>query len=157
RPRRGGTRRRRCGGNPVRDAGLSRTGLVLPHRDRVESVGMPQRHVALLRAVNLGKRNKVPMAGLRRVFEDAGCESVQTYIASGNVVFEHAKPDAAKLEAAIADAFGVETTIVLRTARQLKSLVAAHPFGKDTSSSYVAFLAAKPTAAKLRALDGLDL
>jgi uncharacterized protein (DUF1697 family) len=112
--------------------------------------------IALLRAVNLGSRNKVPMANLRDVFEAAGCASVRTYIQSGNVVFEHEAPDARGLEAAVAEAFGVKSTIVLRTARQLRALTGKHPFGADTSSSHVAFLAAKPTAAALRALSELD-
>jgi len=129
----------------------------VPHLDRLESVEMAARHVALLRAVNLGKRNKVPMAELRRVFEDAGYDSVQTYIQSGNVVFEHAAPDAAALEAAVADAFGVRTTIVLRTARQMRKLAGAHPFGEDTSQSFVAFLAGKPAKPALRALSELDV
>jgi uncharacterized protein (DUF1697 family) len=113
--------------------------------------------VAWLRAINLGSRNKVPMAELRQVFEDAGCESVRTYIQSGNVVFEHAKPKRATLEAAVADAFGLKITIVLRTAKQIRELVQAHPFGTDTSKSYVAFLAEKPAAAALRALSELDI
>jgi uncharacterized protein (DUF1697 family) len=113
--------------------------------------------IALLRAVNVGGRNKVAMAELRRVFEDAGCGSVRTYIQSGNVVFEHDGPDAATLEAAVADAFGVQSAIVLRTARQLRRLVGAHPFGADTSNSVVAFLGKKPGRARLRALAELDI
>jgi uncharacterized protein (DUF1697 family) len=113
--------------------------------------------IALLRAVNVGGRNRVPMAELRRVFEDAGGESVRTYIQSGNVVFEHGAPDAATLEAAVADAFGVQSAIVLRTARQLRRLVGAHPFGADTSNSVVAFLAEKPGRAVVRGLSTLDI
>jgi uncharacterized protein (DUF1697 family) len=113
--------------------------------------------VALLRAVNLGSRNKVPMAELRRVLEEAGCKSVRTYIQSGNAVFGHDAPDAAVLEAAVADAFGVQTTIVLRSARQIRRLAGAHPFGSDTSRSFVAFLAEKPTRTALRALGDLDV
>lgn len=94
---------------------------------------------ALLRAVNLGARNKVPMAPLRELFEREGCAGVRTYVQSGNVVFEHPSPDADALAAAIADEFGVETVVVLRRARQLRTLAAKHPFGKDTSSSHVAF------------------
>jgi uncharacterized protein (DUF1697 family) len=116
-----------------------------------------KRWVALLRAVNLGKRNKVPMAELRRVLEDAGCDSVRTYIQSGNVVFGHDSPDAAVLEAAIEKAFGVRTTVVLRSARQIRRLAASHPFGKDTSRSFVAFLADKPKRSALRALAELDV
>jgi len=54
--------------------------------------------VALLRAVNLGSRNKVPMAQLRRAMADAGYGDVRTVIASGNVVFSHgAKPSAREI------------------------------------------------------------
>ena len=47
--------------------------------------------VALLRGINLGPRNRVPMAGLRTTFEAAGAQDVRTYIVSGNVVFRHAE------------------------------------------------------------------
>jgi uncharacterized protein (DUF1697 family) len=110
-----------------------------------------------LRAVNVGGRNTVPMADLRRVFEDVGCDSVRTYIQSGNVVFEHDAPDREALEAAVADAFGVQSAIVLRSARQLRRLADAHPFGADTSKSVVAFLDSKPGRAALRALSELDI
>jgi uncharacterized protein (DUF1697 family) len=118
--------------------------------------GMQDRWIALLRAVNLGSRNKVPMAELRQLFEDEGCESVRTYIQSGNVVFTRKAPDGGALEAAVAKAFGVETIVILRTAKQMAQLAEAHPFGQDTSHSHVAFLAAKPTRAALRALAEFD-
>lgn len=47
--------------------------------------------VALLRVVNLGARNKVPMAQLRTLLEDAGYDGVRTYIASGNVILDGPK------------------------------------------------------------------
>jgi uncharacterized protein (DUF1697 family) len=113
--------------------------------------------VALLRAINLGARNKVPMAELRRVFEKVGCESVQTYIQSGNVVFDHAAPDRATLEAAVTKAFGVRSVIVLRTSKQITRLLSSHPFEADTSKSVVAFLAEKPARAAVRSLSELDV
>jgi uncharacterized protein (DUF1697 family) len=112
--------------------------------------------IALLRAVNLGSRNKVPMAELRVVLEEAGYESVRTYIQSGNVLFEHDRPDRARLEGAVAQAFGVRSTIVLRSSRQVRSLARRHPFGADTSKSHVAFLAEKPTPSALRTLSEFD-
>jgi uncharacterized protein (DUF1697 family) len=118
---------------------------------------MAERWVALLRGINLGPRNKVPMAELRRVFEEAGCEGVQTYIQSGNVVFTKSAPDRAELERAVADAFGVSSAIVLRTADQLAKVTASHPFGRDTSKSSVTFLAEKPKAAAVRRLQELDI
>jgi uncharacterized protein (DUF1697 family) len=118
---------------------------------------MAERWVALLRGINLGSRNKVPMAELRRVFEEAGCEGVQTYIQSGNVVFTKSAPDRAELERAVADAFGVASAIVLRTADQLATVTASHPFGPDTSKSSITFLAEKPRAAAVRRLQELDI
>jgi uncharacterized protein (DUF1697 family) len=51
-------------------------------------------YLALLRGINVGGKNKVPMAGLRTCLEELGCENVRTYIASGNVLFESAKSSA---------------------------------------------------------------
>ena len=107
--------------------------------------------VALLRAVNLGSRNKVPMARLRAAMEDAGYADVRTVIASGNVVFERSRPSAAALERLIAAEFGVESTVILRSAAQIGALVAAKPFD---ANAYVAFTAAAPR--RLTALNGLD-
>lgn len=118
---------------------------------------MEQGWVALLRAVNLGSRNKVPMATLRQVFEEAGGEAVRTYIQSGNVVFAHAAPDPAALEEGVAEATGVSTVIVLRSAAQIRELARSHPFGEDTSRSAVAFLAAEPEPAALGSLTELDV
>jgi uncharacterized protein (DUF1697 family) len=118
--------------------------------------GMQNRWIALLRAVNLGSRNKVPMAELRELFERAGAEAVRTYIQSGNVVFTQKAPDGAALEAAVAKSFGVQTVLILRTARHMAKLAGGHPFGKDTSKSRVAFLAEKPTRDALEALRELE-
>jgi uncharacterized protein (DUF1697 family) len=108
--------------------------------------------IALLRAVNLGSRNKVPMAKLRDVLADAGFDSVRTYIQSGNVVFEHAAPKAAAIERAVAHEFGVETVVVLRTAAQMRKLVRSHPFGRDTSQSHTVFLRDKAARKDTRLL-----
>jgi uncharacterized protein (DUF1697 family) len=112
--------------------------------------------VALLRAVNVGGRNKVPMAELRALCAELGHPDASTFIASGNVVFPHGAPDSAKLEAAIAGRFGVQTTVVLRTAAQLAKLVASRPFGGRTDDAFVAFLAAKPARAAFEAFSTTD-
>ena len=49
---------------------------------------MTKDYLALLRGINVGGKNKVPMAELKACFEELGCENVRTYIASGNVMFE---------------------------------------------------------------------
>jgi uncharacterized protein (DUF1697 family) len=55
---------------------------------------MTKAYLALLRGVNVGGKNKVPMAELKACFEELGCENVRTYIASGNVMFESNKSSA---------------------------------------------------------------
>jgi uncharacterized protein (DUF1697 family) len=116
------------------------------------------RWVALLRAVNLGARNKVPMAELRTLLEGAGHENVRTYIASGNVVFDGPRAKArtaGEFERLVAAAFGVETTVILRTPQQLAAVVEKHPFD-DVADTYVAFLAARPAKAAAARLEAFD-
>jgi uncharacterized protein (DUF1697 family) len=117
--------------------------------------------VALLRGINLGPHKRIAMADLRRVYADAGCDSVRTVIASGNVLFEHASGDrrqlAALLERAVESELGVSAPVVLRSFAELGKLVQAHPFGDDTSQTYVTFLPKKPAAAAVRALRELDV
>jgi uncharacterized protein (DUF1697 family) len=115
--------------------------------------------VALLRGVNLGARNKVPMAELRKLLEAEGYEGVRTYIASGNVLLDGPRARArlaGELERLVADAFGVKTAAILRTPRELAAAVAAHPFGKKTTETHVAFLSARPTKAAAARLAEVD-
>jgi uncharacterized protein (DUF1697 family) len=107
------------------------------------------RWVVLLRAVNLGARNKVPMAELRKQLEAAGYGDVRTYIASGNVLLDGPRSGASvarEVERIVADAFGVDTTAVVRKPAELAAVVSHHPFGRDTSRSHVVFLTKRPTA-----------
>ena len=120
---------------------------------------MPATFVALLRAVNLGARNKVPMKELREALESLGLEDVVTYVQSGNVVFRSKSGKAADLAAAIeeavADRFGVATRVLIRTAAQLRSVAESNPFlgSADTSHLYVVFLERRPAADAVRRLD----
>jgi uncharacterized protein (DUF1697 family) len=115
--------------------------------------------VALLRGINVGGKNKVPMAELRRLFEETGCGSVSSYIQSGNVLFTYESPDRAalarQLERAVEESFGVANPIVLRTFAELGRIVRGHPFGADSSQTYVAFLVREPEDAHV--LESLDV
>jgi uncharacterized protein (DUF1697 family) len=94
------------------------------------------RFVALLRAVNVGGR-ALPMAALRELCTGLGWEEVQTYIQSGNVVFEaKGKADALEtaLEKAIAARFGFEAPAMIRTASEWYILLAANPFPKESEA-----------------------
>jgi uncharacterized protein (DUF1697 family) len=90
-------------------------------------------HVALLRGINLGGRNRVAMADLRAVVGELGHTGVSTYIQSGNVLFT-APPDAGTpaiaqdMTAAIAAKLGVTSPVVVVTRDELAAIVGANPF-----------------------------
>jgi uncharacterized protein (DUF1697 family) len=115
---------------------------------------MPEAFAALLRGVNVGGRGMVAMRDLVALFESAGHENVASYIQSGNVVFTSALTDekrvAAGLEAAIADRFALQTTVILRTHRELEKIAAAAPFDEKV---HVVFLDRSPTREAVEALD----
>ena len=121
------------------------------------------RYVALLRGVNLGARNRVPMAELRALLEELGHEDVATLLQSGNAAVTTTQKPAAvaeQLQAAIADRFGVDTVVVLRTATQLQDVLERDPLGDvadDPKRYQVHFLAGKPRAAAVRALEAADV
>jgi uncharacterized protein (DUF1697 family) len=96
------------------------------------------KYVALLRGINVGGHRRVPMAELRAVAEALGFEDVQTYVASGNLVFsaegDHQRLEA-RLEAAIAEAFGFEVDVVVRDAAQWAALAKANPFAEQSAAT----------------------
>ena len=117
-------------------------------------------YVALLRAVNVGGGEKLPMKELKRLCEEAGFESVNTYIASGNVVFEATdKPDKAKsiLEQRIEDFCGMHIDVFIRTAREMMDLVDANPYPNEPGNQVaVLFLDQKPPADLEKNAKGVD-
>ncbi len=117
--------------------------------------------VALLRGINVGGRNSVPMADLKKLFEARGCVAVRTYIQSGNVLFTHELLDRSRLsrllEAAVSESFGVSATVVLRTFDEIGKAARAEPFGPDNSKTVVTFLATKPARGAAIALESLDV
>lgn len=88
-------------------------------------------YVALLRGINVGGNNKVEMPRLKMVFEQAGMQSVVTYINSGNVIFhDDAHAPAAlmqKLETAIEKEFGFAVKVLLRSKNQIEDIIRALP------------------------------
>ncbi len=117
-------------------------------------------YVALLRGINVGGKNKLPMRDLAAMVVEAGCTDVRTYIQSGNVVFA-ATPEVVRrlsddISRRIAKSFGYRTPVVLRTADELRQVVRGNPFLKsdaDAGSLHVAFLADLPDPRRIAALD----
>lgn len=117
-------------------------------------------YVALLRGINLGKR-QLKMEALRAWVADVGWEDVATYIASGNVVFRGKKQSsttvAADLEDRISAEAGFDVPVVVRTHDEMQAVVDEIPFatkGAEAKTLHVVFLRDKP---KKTALDAIDL
>jgi uncharacterized protein (DUF1697 family) len=117
-------------------------------------------YVALMRGVNVGGKNKLPMKDLAAMFAKAGCTDVVTYIQSGNVVFRATQACAACVPAAIAkavaDRLGFRAPVVMRTAGELRGVARGNPFlraGAEVESLHVMFLADRPSSAAVATLD----
>lgn len=128
---------------------------------------MTQRYVALIRGINVGGRNKVPMADLRTAFEEKGFASVQTYIQSGNVCFSTDRATGAledDIEALLEARYGVPLVVVVRSHQQLRDVVRRAPEGfgtrPDEYHSDVVFLRSPLTPARAMAVavrrEGVD-
>jgi uncharacterized protein (DUF1697 family) len=98
-------------------------------------------HVALLRGINLGGRNKVPMAELREVVTSLGHTEVTTYIQSGNVLFSTTESDtgqlASALEAAITGAFGLTASVVVLSRDELAQILDRNPYPQERNPKLV--------------------
>src|SRR5215468_8776376 len=109
--------------------------------------------VVLLRGVNLASRNRVSMAGLRELLAEAGFDGVRTYLQSGNVVLRSAaaaEAVARECERQIAEGFGLDIAVVVRTNAQLAAVVRRNPLAEvatEPKRYLVSFLAAKPDPA----------
>lgn len=90
-------------------------------------------YLALLRGINVGGKNVIKMADLRACFENEGFLAVASYIQSGNVIFRASSRSSAVLTAQIeemlAAAFNYKASVVLRSARQIRTVVDSAPDG----------------------------
>ena len=119
-------------------------------------------YIALLRGINVGGKNIIKMAELKKVFEAMGLCEVQTYIQSGNVLFksnEGEEPLRKKIENEIEAVFGFSCPVILRTAAELEHIILSCPFtaeeiseaeaASEAESLYVALLTHAPSQEKI--------
>ena len=114
--------------------------------------------VALLRAVNVGGTGKLPMSDLKELCEELGFGAVRTYIASGNVVFESRKSEAAvkaALEKRLEAYAGKPVGVVVRTAEEMAQVLSDNPFPKAPPNRTMAvFLDRAPPTDALAGIRG---
>ncbi len=108
--------------------------------------------ISMLRGVNVGGHNKIKMEALRALYESLKLRDAQTYVQSGNVIFRTDERDVSRLTKRIEDGierkFGFRPSVILRTAAEMKDVIAKNPFAKrrgiEPSKLLVSFLASDP-------------
>ena len=125
---------------------------------------------ALLRGVNVGGNNRVPMADLRVLLDDLGCADVTTYLQSGNAVFvPPARPATGRgaggrralagvLERGLAERFGLDLRVRVTDLAEMDSVIAGNPFGRaveDPTRVHAVFLEATPDAEAIARLSAV--
>ena len=106
----------------------------------------------MLRGVNVGGHNKIAMSALKALYESLGLKNVQTFIQSGNVIFSTNKRDLDRLAKDIEDAIerqcGFRSSVIQRTASELREVIQTNPFAGrpeiEPGKLIVTFLAADP-------------
>ncbi len=120
------------------------------------------RYTLLLRGINVGAKNSLPMAQLRALLAKAGCTDIETYVQSGNAVFTTKLTATAltkKIEAALASLMGRPIATTLRTQAELCAIIAANPFAevaKNPAYLCVSFLSHTPNEPEIAPLRAQD-
>ena len=116
------------------------------------------KRIAFLRAINVGG-HVVKMDQLRKLFTSFGLDAVETFIASGNVIFETKTTSTTKVEDQLEEGLlaelGYEVVTMVRTPKELAEIVAHRPFSLDTS--VVGFLKHAPQPAAVKAALAWDI
>ena len=120
-------------------------------------------YVALLRGINVGGNNRLPMADLTALLTSLGYTNVRTYLQSGNAIFEAegtTQAIEASIEAGLLERFGLKIRVMVRTKDDLERIFAANPFKDEIIEAdrtlFVSFLFTPLDAAQLKALEALS-
>ena len=116
-----------------------------------------RKYIAFLRAINVGGTTIIKMADLKKMFESFGLENVQTYIQTGNVLFESPETSASRLEEQIErqleKASGKPIQVFVRTMKEVTALVEHCPFEPEPGETvHVVILDKKPAKKNIDAL-----
>jgi uncharacterized protein (DUF1697 family) len=118
-------------------------------------------YISMLRGINVSGQKKIRMEDLRALYESLGLSAVQSYIQSGNVIFDSRKSDQRGLARSIADAiredYGFDVPVVMRTAGEIQKVINNNPFtkngNKDSGKLHVTFLSDIPTVSAVNKLE----
>jgi len=111
-----------------------------------------QTYISLLRGINVSGQKKINMKELKALYEEAGFQNVQTYIQSGNVVFQSKKSTARtlsrKIETLIREHYAFDVAAVVLSPQELDKVIVGNPFAKEKDfeegKMYICFLNEAP-------------
>lgn len=120
--------------------------------------------MAFLRGINVGGNHLIKMAELKRELEAIGLRNVQTYIQSGNVLFDGTDEEAAgledRIERTLAETFGFPVPTMIRSAAEMSEIARRCPYAfealSEGQSIHLSLLKAEPTKEELSAIPELD-
>lgn len=106
-------------------------------------------YISMLRGINVSGQKKIRMAELKSLYESLGLDNVQTYLQSGNVVFDSPEQNIAKISASIRakieKEFGFSVPVLIRTAEDFRRIIESHPFAHEEAARVlVTFLYGRP-------------
>jgi len=122
------------------------------------------KYISILRGINVGGSKKILMADLKSLFEKLEFLNIQTYIQSGNVIFDSAQKRTnaileQKIQKAISETFGFDVPVIIRTVEELTESIANNPFWKEKDADidrlHLTFLKELPSKEKLDKLKTL--
>jgi uncharacterized protein (DUF1697 family) len=120
-------------------------------------------YIAMLRGINVTGHNPIKMEQLRELFNRLGFQRVETYVRSGNIVFqgkiENPTSLSKRIGETILNSLGFEVPVIVRTLKEMENVVANNPFLKeknvDSSKLHVTFLSQGPQNSSLKRLEAL--
>ena len=120
-------------------------------------------YIAMLRGVNVSGHNTIKMDVLRGLCQGLGFRNVETYVQSGNIVFQTATENPAALSKRIGEtileSFGFDTAVIIRRSEEMRNVIAKNPFLKeksiDSSKLHVTFLSETAQKGSMKELETL--
>ena len=119
-----------------------------------------ERYIAILRGINVSGKRKILMKDLKQLFQSAGFQNIQTYVQSGNVIFdsEETRPSdlETRIEELIAEKYGFQVSVIIIKPEQLNRIIAENPFtpNEDTiKQNYLVLLKEAPAPDKVKELN----
>jgi uncharacterized protein (DUF1697 family) len=122
-------------------------------------------YISMLRGINVGGHKKILMADLRALYKKLKFSNIESYIQSGNVVFDTESKTtpselAQMIEQAITKKYGFDVPVIIRTPEEIEHVISSNPYRDELETDikrvYVSFLATNPAAANLEKLKAFD-